>query len=206
MTLVSPTQITDGTTGDASDVNTPINQLAAVINGNVDNANISASAAIDSSKISFTTSGLVVQVKSTNYSAVSTGTATIPLDDTIPQITEGTEFMTQTITPKSATNRLRIEVKVMASLSINTANIIGGLFQDSTANALAADHAFQGTATAPVKIHLVHDMVAGTTSSTTFRVRLGGNSASTVTFNGQSGARLYGGVTLSTITITEYIP
>lgn len=51
MTLVSPTQVSDGTTADASDVNTPINQLAAVINGNIDNSNIVAGAAIDGSKL-----------------------------------------------------------------------------------------------------------------------------------------------------------
>lgn len=51
MSLVSPTQVSDGTTADASDVNTPINQLAAVINGNIDNSNIVAGAAIDGSKL-----------------------------------------------------------------------------------------------------------------------------------------------------------
>lgn len=51
MSLVSPTQVSDGTTADASDVNTPINQLAAVINGNIDNSNIVAGAAIDGAKL-----------------------------------------------------------------------------------------------------------------------------------------------------------
>jgi len=51
MTLVSPTQVSDGSTIDASDVNTPINQLAAVINGNIDNSNIVSGAAIDGAKL-----------------------------------------------------------------------------------------------------------------------------------------------------------
>lgn len=51
MSLVSPTQVSDGTTADASDVNTPINQLAAVINGNIDNSNIVSGAAIDGAKL-----------------------------------------------------------------------------------------------------------------------------------------------------------
>lgn len=51
MTLVSPTQVSDGTTADSSDINTPINQIAAVINGNIDNSNIVSGAAIDGSKI-----------------------------------------------------------------------------------------------------------------------------------------------------------
>ena len=46
-------------------------------------------------------------------------------------------------------------------------------------------------------------MTAGTTSATTFKVRIGGNSSVTVTLNGQSGARRLGGVASSSITITE---
>lgn len=44
MGLVSPTQVSDGTSMDAADVNTPVNQLAAVINGNIDAANLAADA------------------------------------------------------------------------------------------------------------------------------------------------------------------
>lgn len=51
MGLVSPAQVTDGSTADASDVNTPINQIANEFNGNIDNANIKTAAAIDGSKI-----------------------------------------------------------------------------------------------------------------------------------------------------------
>jgi hypothetical protein len=51
MGLVSPTQVSDGSTADSSDINTPINQIAAVVNGNIDNSNIAAAAAIDGSKL-----------------------------------------------------------------------------------------------------------------------------------------------------------
>jgi hypothetical protein len=46
-------------------------------------------------------------------------------------------------------------------------------------------------------------MDAGTTSETTFKVRAGGEEAGTTTFNGVGGARKYGGVLASSITITE---
>jgi U3 small nucleolar RNA-associated protein 20 len=49
-----------------------------------------------------------------------------------------------------------------------------------------------------------HYMTAGTTSSTTFRVRAGAAGAATTTFNGTAGARKFGGVASSSITITEY--
>ena len=51
MAIISPAQITDGTTIDAADVNNPINTIANEFNGNIDNNNIKTAAAIDGSKI-----------------------------------------------------------------------------------------------------------------------------------------------------------
>ena len=41
----------------------------------------------------------------------------LPFDDTIPQITEGDEFMTLAITPKSSSNKLKIDVIVNGASS-----------------------------------------------------------------------------------------
>jgi hypothetical protein len=146
--------------------------------------------------------GSVVQVVSSLSSAVATGTTTIPLDDTIPQSTEGDQYLSVSITPKSTTNTLVIQVELFLSISVNTSNCIAALFQDSTANALAVGQGFQGTATAPVPVFITHTMAAGTTSSTTFKVRAGGTGG-TMTFNGQSAARLFGAITKSSIVVTE---
>lgn len=148
--------------------------------------------------------GAAVQVAATTYSAVATGTTTLPQDDTIPQNTEGVEFMTQAITPKSATNVLEIKVIGVFSSTIDN-NLCMALFQDSTASALACSmQRCASVVNTSVQIQLTHYMVAGTTSSTTFKIRCGGNGAGTTTFNGQSSARLYGAVPKSSIVITEY--
>lgn len=149
-------------------------------------------------------SGFCVQEASALFSNVATGTTIIPLDDTIPQNTEGTEFMTCSITPKSTSDILEISVTIMLSQTVNTGNLAVALFQDSTANALAVSQAFQPTAVGTVQIPLVFTMTAGTTSSTTFRVRAGGTTAGTTTFNGQSGVRQFGTATKSSIVIKEY--
>lgn len=214
MGVISLTLPTDGTTGDAADVNTPFNTIANEINGNLDNANIKSAAGIATSKIAadggLTTSsvgaGFVVQEASTNYSAVSTGTTVMPWDDTIPQITEGDEYMSISITPKSATNILVIQCVVSVATSGAAKMICGALFQDATANALAATATYAGAVSASSPVVLTHRMVAGTTSSTTFRFRAGGESAGTITFNGVAGARKFGGVTASNITVWEYKP
>lgn len=146
--------------------------------------------------------GFAVQAVSTNFSAMNTGTTLIPFDDTIPQITEGTEFMTQAITPKSATNKLIIEATVLLSCSVAD-QISIALFQDANTNAIAATAVYQYQATAPNTGVITHVMTSGTASATTFRIRAGGSVAGTVTFNGQVGARRYGGITVSNIKITE---
>jgi len=144
----------------------------------------------------------IVQIVNTEITSASTVSSLITLDDTIPQNTEGTEIMTRAITPTSATNLLYFDVSV--SVSPDTANwIIMSLYQDSTADALRTSMNFVTTSTAGTTARLIHRMVAGTTSSTTFKIRVGEVVAGTLTINGNSSARLFGGALVSSITITE---
>src|SRR6185295_171607 len=210
MTQFVNNDVSSGAIVYASDHNTQGALIAGVLNGKIDDANINSSAAISGSKLADTSipssklsAGMVAQIVGTGFSAVATGATTIPLDDTIPQNTEGTEFMTQSITPKSTTNILLIEI--VAMLSTSTAKTaIGALFQDSTANALAAVSAYIDTGTGMRMVSLMYSMAAGTTSSTTFKFRAGPDAAATMTFNGSSGSRLYGAISKSYIKITEY--
>ena len=133
---------------------------------------------------------------------VATGTGTIPQDNTIPQITEGTEYMTLAITPTSATSKLRIDVVINGAGS-GANSWATALFQDSTANALAATNYNMAANNVVSYSGFTHFMTSGTTSATTFRVRCGTVSAATFTFNGQSGGQIFGGVIASSITITE---
>lgn len=146
--------------------------------------------------------GTVLQVANYTTSALNSSTSLIPGDDTIPQNTEGFEAMSLAFTPKSATNKLKITVISFYGCSANT-GVTTALFQDSTANALAAVNTTIAAATGTGLATMIHYMTAGTTSTTTFKVRLGGNAASTTYLNGTSGARFYGGVASSSITIEE---
>ncbi len=148
----------------------------------------------------------IVQRVHTVDNAVATGTTVMPNDDTIPQSSEGDEYITLAITPKNTSNRLMIEANLVASHSAGGYTLIAALFQDATAGALAAVAETKGSATELATLRLRHEMAAGTTSATTFKIRIGGSAAGTTTFNGQSGARLYGGVSASTLTITEIAP
>jgi len=148
----------------------------------------------------------VVQVQHTQSSAVATGTTTTPVDDTIPQITEGNEFLTVVIVPTNAANYLMIEAQLMLSTSAAGGFFTVAFFKDAGANAIATTTVYVPNNNAPITVSLRHRMLAGATASTTFRVRAGCNNAGTTTFNGNSGARLFGGVAASWITATEQLP
>jgi hypothetical protein len=147
-----------------------------------------------------------LQTVSTQTGAVVTGTTTIPFDNSIPQqSTEGDQYMSLSITPKSATSTLVIDVVFYASNSA-VVNQVVALFQDATENAIAAVSQAASSAGAPETIKFTHVMTSGTTSSTTFKVRSGGSGAGTTTFNGSGGVRAFGGVAASSIVIREILP
>lgn len=149
--------------------------------------------------------GDVVQTANTQTGAFAAGTPTaMPSDDTIPQNTEGDQFMSLAITPKFAGNILKIDtVYNWANADISTKHTCA-LFKDSVANALAAVVGFTPSATNPMTpLKFTHWMLAGGTAEITFKIR-GGASSGGYGFNGSSSARLYGGVMASSITITEF--
>jgi len=146
--------------------------------------------------------GAMVQVANVQTGVSATGSTVIPRDNTIPQNNEGNEYMTLAITPKSATNKLKIEVVWIGIFGGNENGVVA-LFQDTTANALACATGGDGTAV-PHSVNFTHFMTAGTTSSTTFKVRAGGSAgAGTTHFNIGGNSVTYGGVLASSITITE---
>lgn len=145
--------------------------------------------------------GVVVQVvEATPVTALTACPTAIPNDDTIPQNTEGDQVITVTITPTNASNRLRIEYDSSVNGLAANGYIATALFQDTTANALAA--ALEYTNTAVNACKLVHEMAAGTTSATTFKIHVG-SSAGTVYVNGYAAARLFGGVSAARLRVIE---
>lgn len=146
--------------------------------------------------------GAIVQVPYSSTGAVATGTTQIPSDDTIPQNTEGDEYMTLAVTPKSASNILRVQGSgFLANSAQSTAAC--ALFRDTTANALAAGVEYQGGNALPCRLEIDYRVVATSITATTFKWRGGYGGAGTTTFNGVGGARLYGGVLNSFIRIEE---
>lgn len=146
--------------------------------------------------------GKVLQVAYVEDGALATGSTTIPKDNTIPQNTEGTEFLTLAITPTAASSDLYVKVSVFYSVAASGDWTGVALFKDSGANAIATGgHHSQGQAAQSVTF--THKIAAGSTSLQTFKVRIGFQTTSTVSFNGDGGVGRYGGTLSSSITITE---
>lgn len=148
---------------------------------------------------------VLLQQVSSFTGAVATGTTVIPNDDTIPQITEGDQYLTVTITPQAAGNILEIDTQVVGAISTGAA--IGmAVFLTGTADALKATQ-FNGTGAGVIQLgSLKHHYTATGTSAITFTVRAGPLSAATFTLNGAAGARKFGGVVNSYLVVKEYRP
>jgi hypothetical protein len=158
--------------------------------------------ALDGSALTGVSAGKVLQVVHTVYTTPSTGSTIFPLDNTVPQNTEGDEFYSVSITPTNALNILYIEIFVAAGRGSSITQSGVGLFQDSIAGALAVASHSSDTGNGAIPIALKHRMVAGTTSEITFKVRAGDSNSSNFTIN-RTNTQMYGGVWGSTITVTE---
>ncbi len=143
--------------------------------------------------------GRIVQQQITPFTAAGSTTTIIPADNTIPQITEGAQFTTVTITPTSATNILMLELFVpLFSMSPGT-SFIGAFFRDATANAIASMFGGINAGT----FYFPYTVVAGSTAATTFRFRFGPGAAGTAYCNQGAGAPLFSTSSLGFFRVTE---
>lgn len=145
--------------------------------------------------------GTIFNVVSNTVATATTITATIPEDDTIPQVSEGSEVVSVSHTATSASN------KVLVGFTLNLATsgprVAVAVFQGANANAVYASEIFLGTSNVLGTIGASVPLLAGNVAAQTYSVRVGPITAGTVTVNGASGSRLFGGAAVSSITVGE---
>lgn len=158
--------------------------------------------------------GAVVKVARAQVVTSTTGTTDMVYDDTIPQNTEGDEFLTCSITPSYASSKLLIEADLWGGEESNTSTtvIMAALFRDSTADAICASAMPSisspefGASIEAGFLHLSVWVDAVAASATVFKLRAGlagSGTASAFRLNGANGARKFGGVLVTSITVTE---
>lgn len=170
--------------------------------GTVTNAKVAAGAAIATTKLG---AGAIVQVQNSQSVAVGTTTNTCGNDDSLPLISETGSITTVSITPTNASNILIVTGTAFLSSAAGAGNYlvlgISNTDLDAT-NCVAAKMSYAALSTEPADITVVYKVVAGTTSSTTFDLRMS-NNQNTTTVNGWSGGRILGGAATSSITVME---
>lgn len=146
----------------------------------------------------------VRQIVSSPVTGVFTGTTLMLSNDSVPLSAAGTQFMTATITPQSATSSLLVTASVGLYYLSAVGTVVSALFRDSTSAAIAASS--QGVGSSLGVSQVVRVIVpSNSTTATTFKLRMGPTSGTpTLTFNGFNGGRYFGGVCASSITIEEF--
>ena len=150
----------------------------------------------------------VIQIQKTLSSAVQSVNpgAVVGVDDSIPTLTEApvASNLNVTITPKSSSNTLMIEMNVQFSIQSTAAYVVGCLFKDSGTNAIAATTTFIDLNQGSSIITLRYFESAGSTSSRTYKAGFGNSRGNITIINGDaSGGRYFGGVAASSLTVTE---
>ncbi|WP_133253035.1 hypothetical protein [Rhizobium wuzhouense] len=148
-------------------------------------------------------SGKLLDRAYAEYTTNAALTAAIPLDDTIPQSSEGTEILSVSITPKSTTNRLRARACLVGAVSSANKAIIAAIFSGASANALCARYVTAPTADFEHELNMEVEWVPGVTTNQTITVRAGSSSGGNLSLNGNSGGRIFGGASRCTLIVEE---
>ena len=147
----------------------------------------------------------IVQYKSLVDTTLSSSTALVDPDDSPPTSSEGVEIFGSglAITPTVSTNTLVIDAVASCGASTTNCMLTLALFQDSATDCTTVSGAIQTWHGYPNLMHLRWVMEAGTTSETTFHIRLGGHSGTAYCNWNYTGPRDYGARMFSTFTIME---
>lgn len=146
--------------------------------------------------------GSVVDSKVVRYSTNAALSGVVPIDDTIPQITEGTELITTTFTMKSVTNILRLRFTGSGTMSAG-GSLIASIFIAGDANAKTATYGTVPGANNEILLSCGIDLVPGVLTPLTISVRAGPGSAVNARFNGDTTQRYLGGAAGSILEIQE---
>jgi hypothetical protein len=139
-----------------------------------------------------------VVAETSNY---FTSTILMPVDDTLPQSTEGAAILSATITPRAAGNFLHVQFTGMVNANATLAAVTA-LFRENETAALAvsADTIFS---THLRMISLSARVPCQSTNAQTFKIRMGPGTTGTLFLNGNGSSRLFGGAAMQRLVITE---
>ncbi|KFC73188.1 putative membrane-anchored cell surface protein [Bosea sp. LC85] len=144
--------------------------------------------------------GSIVDSAYAEYTANADLTATIPIDNTIPQVTEGTQIISQAITVDSASNKVRGRFSAGGTLSTSGV-MIAAVFVDGGSDAIRARAKIVNSVNLREEIHFEFEHTPGV-GAHTYTIRVGPNTG-TMRLNGITTTRELGGAQAATLVLEE---
>jgi hypothetical protein len=145
--------------------------------------------------------GSVLQTVYAEHTTALASSTTIPLDDTIPQITEGTELLSASITPSSASNKILCVANLYLS-SASGRTVAACLFRAGTTDALTVGSKISDgnvSTLFPITLHRLD--APSSTSAQTYSVRFGTSSSAARAVSGTTA--YYGDKRICSLTLQE---
>lgn len=146
--------------------------------------------------------GGLIQSLQVSTAAATVITTQIPYDNTIPQIGEGTQLLTVSLTPSSIASKVFVQCLVEFSSDSND-DVVLALFNGATP-AIAAQ-GLAAISTVATQISLIHQYTPGIVTPIAFSIRMGSQGSSNLTINGEASARMLGGVQRAWMIVQEIV-
>lgn len=175
--------------------------------GFYDADNISLQQLVSNSSRISTIERAVIQKDTTILTGgISLGTTIIPMDGTIPQISEGDNVvgLATTFTPKSTSSKIRVRVVTQLSASAASTTTVA-LFKDSAVAAVAAGVNEILANEHGSGIGLIYEYTNSALTPILFNVRIGGHSGATTQLNQDNSGGNLGGIISSWIEVEEHV-
>ena len=207
MSEIKTTKIIGETGVDAVNFTSGLNVTGVSTATNVSTASsVTASAFYgNGAGLSNVTAGLLLRKTAYDIPRQSIGHASFPLDDTIPQISEGTQFFSQAYTPSTANCDLYIYCSAGIRERTNVADDVGmALFISDQTDALRVVTGFMQGYGHGEHLHLYHKMPSWGVSAKTFSLR--SHKANSINYAGYGyAAEHFGASTHASLFIIEEI-
>lgn len=152
--------------------------------------------------------GSIIGTAFGTYLLAASLTGTIPLDDTIPQQSEGDLLIALAYTVKYATSKLRIRARGVATLTGtgSPSNVILAVFEDGTNDAKGVSWVRPSAASVGAAVVLECEYTPGVAAGITLHLKSGSNNGGTYGWNANTaGSRLFGGVSAVTLEVEEIL-
>ena len=147
-------------------------------------------------------SSAILQCLQTTYATNADLTVTIPNDDTVPTSSEGTQVLSQAITPADNTNKVLCIVDIWGAMNTASTFMSVSLLRGTTTIQVASHGFGTGTANFPAAVSFAFLDSPASASAQTYSVRVGPN-GNICRLNGTTGGRMFGGASACTLTLME---